>query len=755
MPKKEAIDRVEEIFEFAIMVNASDLRELADLHTQLQELAEAVAGPFESELAKVTTEAANQIERAILAEGVTAEEALEATTGLLECLQKVFRDGLTPSEVSFPALLLGALQATSPSGPTEQADSTLTQEQDQAPPVPVPTGFEGDPELIGDFVLEAREHLENADVQLLVLEDDPQNKEAINGVFRAFHTLKGNSSFLGLQDIQMVAHEAENLLDKARSGELSLEKQVMDVAFDSVDTLRGLVQLAADSLNTGEAVERQDGLHGLLERIRTSMASEDLSNLPPASPKRIGEILVDTGRADPETVTQALEEQREQTEQAEAPKIGEILVRSGKVKPKDIAHALRDQKQAGLKVKEPVKVDSERLDYLVDTIGELVIAESMASQALSQRGLVPPDVKRHLNQLDKITHDLQRVATSLRMVPVRSVFQKMARLARDLGRRFEKEVEFVVVGEETELDKSVVDIIGDPLIHMVRNSIDHGLEASAEERIKAGKPAVGRVELRAFHQGGSIHIEIKDDGRGLNRDAILKKACERGLVDDPESITDSEIWDLVFEPGFSTAEKVTEVSGRGVGLDVVRRNIDNLRGQVNIESTPGKGTKFSIRLPLTLAIIDGMVVRVGGERYTIPTLSITQLIRPSREHITTVVGCGEMLSLQGSLIPLIRLSRLFETPHAIEDVTQGVVVIVENAGERVGLLVDEVLGQQQTVIKSLGESLHGVPGISGGAIMPDGEIGLILDVKGVIDLSRFDSHSLPFDGDDAALRQPA
>ncbi len=754
MPKKEAIDLVEEVFEFAILVNASDLRELADLHTHLEELTEAVAGPsFEPEIARVTAEAANQIELAILDEGATTEEALQATTGLLECLQKVLRDGVAPREVSFPALLLGALKATSPGGPTEQADATPT--QDQAAPAPEATGFEGDPELIGDFVIEAKEHLENADVQLLALEDDPKNEEAINGVFRAFHTLKGSSSFLGLLDIQMVAHEAENLLDKARSGELSLVKQVMDVAFDSVDALKGLVELAADSLNTGEPVERQDGLQQLLERIRTSMASEDLSDIPPAASKRLGEILVDTGRADPEVVEEALEEQRDQTDQADGPKVGEILVRSGKVKPKDVAQALRDQKRAGTRMREPVKVDSERLDYLVDAIGELVIAESMASQALSQRGLVPPDVKRHLNQLDKITHDLQRVATSLRMVPVRSVFQKMARLARDLGRKFEKEIEFVIVGEETELDKSVVDIIGDPLVHMVRNSIDHGLEASAEERIKAGKPPVGRVELCAFHQGGSIHIEIKDDGRGLNREAILKKGCERGLVDDPETITDSEIWNLVFQPGFSTAEKVTEVSGRGVGLDVVRRNIENLRGQVNIESTPGEGSVFSIRLPLTLAIIDGMVVRVGKERYTLPTLSITQLIRPSQEDITTVVGSGEMLSLHGSLVPLFRLSRLFETPEAIEEITEAVVVIVEHGGDRVGLLVDEVLGQQQTVIKTLGESMRGIPGISGGAIMPDGEIGLILDVKGIIDLSHFDTHSLPFDSGDAELQQPA
>jgi len=270
---------------------------------------------------------------------------------------------------------------------------------------------------------------------------------------------------------------------------------------------------------------------------------------------------------------------------------------------------------------------------------------------------------------------------------------------------------------------------------MVRNAVDHGLEASVEDRIAAGKPATGRVELRAFHKGGNIYIEIEDDGRGLDRDAILAKAQERGLIKEGDSLSDRDVYNLIFEPGFSTAKVVTEVSGRGVGMDVVRRNIEALRGQVEITSTPGKGSVFSIRLPLTLAIIDGMVVRVGKERYVIPTLSIVISVRPQPEDILTVLGKGEMFKLHEELLPLHRIDRLFNIDGAEQDPTEALVVVVEADGRKAGLVVDELLGQQQIVIKSLGESMRGIEGISGAAIMPDGRVGLILDVSGLIGMA--------------------
>ena len=381
-----------------------------------------------------------------------------------------------------------------------------------------------------------------------------------------------------------------------------------------------------------------------------------------------------------------------------------------------------------------ITIDAKRLDRLVDAIGELVILQSMVSQSPELRTVASPQFARQLDQLDKITRELQQLGTSLRMIPVRSTFQRMARLVRDLAKKAGKQVEFVMSGEDTELDKSVVDVMGDPLIHLLRNAVDHGIEAHSEDREEKGKGGHGRVELRAFHKGSSIFIEVEDDGRGLDRQAILSKAREKGLVSDGEAMADRDVLDLIFEPGFSTAKVVTEVSGRGVGLDVVRRRIETLRGHVELYSEPGRGTVFSIQLPLTLAMIDGMVVRVGLERYIIPVLSIVRSIRPESKDVATIMKKGEMVVMDGELVPLLRLAHLFGMSRAGVDISEGIVVIVEDGTRKVGLLADELMGQQQIVMKPLSEPLEGVPGISGGAIMPDGRVGLILDVGGLVKL---------------------
>ncbi|HLP41470.1 MAG TPA: chemotaxis protein CheA, partial [Fibrobacteria bacterium] len=376
---------------------------------------------------------------------------------------------------------------------------------------------------------------------------------------------------------------------------------------------------------------------------------------------------------------------------------------------------------------------AERLDRLLDAIGELVIAESMIFQSPDLRGLRSATLLQQMGQLDKITRDLQQMGTSLRMGPIRPMFQKMARLVRDLSRKAGKDVEFQGSGEETELDRTVLDRMGDPLVHMVRNSVDHGIEADISLRTAVGKPARAKVVLRAFQKGGSVCIQISDDGKGLDRDAILRKARERGLIDsDGSTLSDKEVWDFIFQAGFSTAAQVTEISGRGVGMDVVKRSIEELRGRIDIESVKGEGTTFSIWLPLTLAIIDGMIVRLGSQRFVFPTLSILRIVPLHAEAIHTVEGRGEVILLQDELIPLLRLDGLL--PGEMEDnqETHGLAVIVESGGRKAGLLVDELLGQQQVVIKGLGEALKHIPGLSGGAILPDGTVGLILDVDGLI-----------------------
>ena len=634
--------------------------------------------------------------------------------------------------------------AEAPAVPAETPSAV----QDQ-PATPPAVSVSGDRALLEDFVCEAGEHLEAADVHLLALEVNPQDKEAINAVFRAFHTIKGIAGCLGMDQIRSLAHEAENLLDRARKDELVLAGAPIDVSFDAVDAIRRMVKALRASLESGTPIPVDEAAVQLKSRIvavianptgdvpggasRRSAPAQDAADAAGhTEPRKLGEILVQQGTVTPEVIAQSLDQQ---VRDERHPRLGEVLVHEAKASAKDIAQALRTQNTESVQVREIVKIDAERLDRLLDTIGELVIAESMVSQSRELRQAVSPDLVRQLGQLDKITRELQETGTSLRMVPIRATFQKMARMVRDLARKVGKPVDFVTVGEETELDKNVVDRIGDPLVHMVRNAVDHGLEAGAEQRRQAGKSETGRIELRAFHKGGNIYIEIADDGRGLDRQAILSKAIERGLVAPDANLTDQEVWNLIFAPGLSTAKVVTDVSGRGVGMDVVRRNIEQLRGQIEIQSTLGKGTTFSIRLPLTLAIIDGMVIRVGQQRYIIPTLSVVRSVRPAAADLSTVLGRGEMLSLQGKLIPLFRLSRLFDVEGAEQDPTRAIVVIVEDEGRQIGLLTDDLLGQQQIVIKSLGESMQGIQGLSGGAVMPDGHVGLILDVGGLAKLA--------------------
>jgi two-component system chemotaxis sensor kinase CheA len=368
-------------------------------------------------------------------------------------------------------------------------------------------------------------------------------------------------------------------------------------------------------------------------------------------------------------------------------------------------------------------------------VGELVIAESMISQdpTVKQGGHI--ELNRKIAHAEKIVRELQDLSMAMRMVPLKAPFQKVARLVRDLGSRSGKRVEFVAVGEDTEIDRNMVDFLGDPLVHMVRNSVDHGIEPP-EERRAAGKPEHGTVRLAAYHASGNVVVELRDDGRGLDRDKIVRKAIQQGLIASAEGLTDKDVYDLIFAPGFSTADKITDVSGRGVGMDVVRRNIEALRGRVEIQSRPGEGTTFLVRLPLTLAITDGMLVRVGRERYIVPTINIHLSFRPPRSTLSTVAGRGEMVMLRDEIMPLVRLHRMFGVTDAKEDPTDALLMVVGDGSQRTALLVDELLGQQQVVAKTLGDGLGRVPAISGGAILGDGRVGLILDVNELLTLAR-------------------
>lgn len=377
---------------------------------------------------------------------------------------------------------------------------------------------------------------------------------------------------------------------------------------------------------------------------------------------------------------------------------------------------------------ESVRVDAQRLDDLINQIGELVIGASIVEQEWNS--LQPGVASSSLAQLGKIVRDLQEMSLSLRMVPIAATFRKMSRIVRDLGHKLGKQINFETIGDDTELDKTVVDQIGDPLLHMVRNAADHGIE-TPEERLAAGKPAEGRVVLRAFHQGGNIYLEISDDGRGLNRPAIVERAIERGLISKDDTLTDEEICNLVFAPGFSTAQAVTDVSGRGVGMDVVRRNVEALQGSVNIRSEFGKGSTITVRLPLTLAILDGLLVRLGSEIYIVPLLSVVESIRPLPTELKRVVHQGEAVHIRGEVVPLVRLHQLLHLNGCVEHPCEGLVVVVEEQGRKLALLVDELIGQQQVVIKNLEANFRKVPGLAGATILGDGRVSFILDVNAI------------------------
>ncbi|MCC6487739.1 MAG: chemotaxis protein CheA [Candidatus Hydrogenedentes bacterium] len=798
---------VNSLSEALVLAEPSDLQTLASMHTQCGQVAEWARNKGLGATADCCGASAKLLESIILGEVADPVQVLGLISKVAEALQGIVRDGRGESEVTFPLESLG-VGVKAQAAPPDPDKKPPTKPSATSKPPARSRRLEGDQDLLSEFVSEAQEHLDNADVHLLTIESNPSDSDALNAVFRAFHTIKGVAGFLALEDIQALAHESENLLDKARKTEISLTGGNIDVTFEAIDFMKRLVQHVSNALTSGAELPVEDELPALVTRIKSAASQSgeppEGESLAPSSGHKLGEILVDAGLATKDVVEKAvlyqkaserdchlgellirevvitraqleqaleLQQERETEKQLgdilvemgaarlddieralakqEAPQrqvpVGEILVQTGEVDAKDVALALRaqKQKQAPMEVKEAVKVDADRLDRLIDLIGELVIAESMVCQSIETLSVTVPHLSRQISQLDKITRELQEMGMSLRMVPVRGTFQKMARLVRDLAKKSGKRIEFVSEGEDTELDKTVVDKIGDPLVHMVRNSCDHGLEASPEDRRRAGKPEVGHVTLRAFHKGGSIYVEIEDDGRGLDRDAILAKAREKGLVRDGDAMSDREVWSLIFEPGFSTAKVVTDVSGRGVGMDVVRKNIESLRGQVEIQSVAGKGSIFSIRLPLTLAIIEGMVIRAGRERFIVPTLSVVRSIQPHAGQVTTVVGRGEMLTLQGELIPLFRLHRIFSLSGAIEDPYKALVMIVENEGRKVGLMIDALVGQQQIVIKSLGQAMQELDGIAGGAIMSDGTVGLILDVGGLVTIANTYQFDVP------------
>lgn len=378
-----------------------------------------------------------------------------------------------------------------------------------------------------------------------------------------------------------------------------------------------------------------------------------------------------------------------------------------------------------------VKIETSKLDELFDSIGELVIAQNSLGENEAIKALKKGSVGKNIETLSKITRLIQNRVMSLRMVPIRETFEKMRRVARDASKKVGKEVRLQISGEETEIDKNMVDALSEPLIHIIRNAIDHGIEEDSATRLAQGKPESGTVELRAYHRAGSIVVEIVDDGRGISRERVYQKALDRGIITPEEELSEAQIYALILQPGFSTAKEISDVSGRGVGLDVVRSSIEALRGRLEIDSSEGQGSRFTILLPLTLAIIDGMFVKSAGETFIIPTLSIVESFRPPREILHVVQGEGEFVNLREELLPIIRLNRVLELDEAMPEASESILVCVEGERGRVAILVDELVGRSQVVIKTLGKMFAHLQEISGGAVLGNGEIALIVNVDGL------------------------
>jgi two-component system chemotaxis sensor kinase CheA len=586
---------------------------------------------------------------------------------------------------------------------------------------------EEDREILNDFVSESLENLASIEVNLIDLEDDPDNLETINSIFRPFHTIKGISGFLNLDKINTLAHSAESLLDKARDGEITIEGNVVDLVLESVDMLKQMIQGVEQRLSTGMPPDNGMDIQPLLDKITAFQSESD--NL---GGKPLGEILVEKGVIEKERLEECLRTQK----QKPGKKLGQILVEEGVAEPEKIVGALRSQRKFGGKrgFDLQVKVDTSKLDTLVDMTGELVIAQAMLRQSERIVSIADQQLYKTLNQLNQITSTLQKTAMSLRMVPIRSTFQRMVRLVRDLAKSSGKQVALRMEGADTEIDRNVVDELYEPMVHMIRNAVDHGIE-DPETRKANGKSPEGAVTLRAYHRGGNIVIEIADDGKGLDKEKILAKAEAVGLITENDALGDFEVYNLIFRPGFSTAKEITEISGRGVGMDVVKKAIEKLRGRVEISSVSGRGSVFTISLPLTLAIIEGMVVGVGTERYIIPALAILESFRPEKSQYSTVEGKGEMVMVRRKLLPLIRLDRIVNTEGKYQNPWEALVVAVEYEGQQMCLLLDELLGKEEIVIKSLGESLKHIKGLAGGAIMGDGRVGLILDIAGLFEIA--------------------
>jgi two-component system chemotaxis sensor kinase CheA len=580
-------------------------------------------------------------------------------------------------------------------------------------------------EIIDEFITESSELMDNV-IQDVVTIEQSQDDEMINGIFRAVHTIKGTSSFLGFNSLAELAHKAEDVLGLVRKGELTTDQETADVLLEAFD----LIKLIIDDIRS-HGTEKQDTA-SVLEKLKGLMESKKKkTEVPAEEKKKIGEILLEEKIITKSELDDVLKKQKKDKDK----KIGEIVVEEKLATEGQMKNILTKQKTAG-KEEQNIRIDVKKLDELMNLVGELVLGKNrlILVNSLAKKedtsDVVFDNLADITNYIEAITNELQLSVMRARLVPISKVFNKIPRMVRDLCGEFKKDIELKVEGEETELDRSLIEALVDPMVHIIRNSVDHGVELP-DEREKKGKKRKGLLSIKAYNEGNHVIIDVFDDGKGINLQAVKDKVREKGLMTDAEltSLSQKEAMNLIFIPGLSTAQKVTSVSGRGVGMDVVRTNIEKMNGQAYIDSEEGQWTKLTIKLPLTLAIMRALIVKVEDELFAIPLNTVTELVK-LKEGLIKTVDKNEVMVLRKAVIPLVDLLRTFSINR--EKKKDGYVVICNIGEKTVGIKVHSVVGQEEVVIKPLGEFLKNIKGISGATIRGDGKVILILDIPSVI-----------------------
>ena len=614
-------------------------------------------------------------------------------------------------------------------------------------------------EILNDFLAESTEMIDVLDQRFLALEADPNNADLLNEIFRAMHSMKGGAGFLGFTHLVDVTHRGESILNKMRQGEMAVVPAIINVILEAVDVVKALMHdiraTGTDNNVPTEAMAKKldDVLAGNVAGVAVAPSPSAAAPAPaPAAapvspPPTIGEILVQEGLASKEQVFDALTQQQKQSEPKQP--LGELLIQAKVISERALDQALHKQDKPGKSAEEDqtIRVETRRLDSVMNLVGELVLGRNRLIKiggALDESHESDPQVRalgETLTQLNLVTTDLQLAVMRTRMLPIKKVLAKLPRLVRDLSQKLGKQVRLETHGEETELDKSVADEIGDPLVHLVRNAIDHGIEMPTERHEK-NKPVEGLLRIAASQEGNSIVIRIQDDGKGIPIDKVKAKALAKGLVSEAElsAMEPREVVNLIFLPGFSTAENVTDVSGRGVGMDVVRTNIRKMNGTVEIESEQGKGSLITIKLPLTIAIIQALMVEVERATFAIPLSSVIEAVRITKSDIKTING-REVLHLRDRVLPLLRLAQEFDIP-VDPDRERFNVVVTALGDRRIGVVVDELRSQEEVVIKSIWEYLDSIKGISGATITGDGKVVLILDISELVENAQAWHHAV-------------